>query len=608
MSDDVGPLGLRIPQRLTSAAQHPCLRPKDAEKWIAALPVAHIGEVSRLVYRALVELNRVELPVATRFKLLELFQSPVNYVTRALEKHFVGQSFPLPIKNRKIVDLARELQAEMAIGYKIIVETSLSGFSQRIDAKVLLHAVYYAIGYLNGVLIKSYQTYSTPPELVWSEIHHLFLFAEHNELHTQSVTRHSTIEGLYKRILLLALANPYRLPQKDIERIYMAAEGWAGYTHLLPLIDRDNPPGLFGVDMERDGPPAHYAPGQPASEQWRILDTEDLTRLLRGHADTPDEDLDETGGVELDKETLRRLILAWGGIPKRSFSRTGKNAEVLVALGISATHHFITKHISSSGDVRSPARETAARNATETKTYTPRAQFFSVPVPRVGETQGTPDIWEVAENPTLQIETAFDFPTFNPTPPETKSPAENEDDEVYKHYVCHLTNESPGGCCLLWKSGVPTKTVVGMLVGICQSECAEHSNWAIGVIRWMKHIGASTMVLGVEMLAPSAEAVGTCRMNSHAAENYMRSLLLPELRTVNQPETIITPALYKEGETLSIELGNRQSRIRLTKLRENTGSFSQFQFAFVGSEERAPKQIRKPADQIDNFDSIWSSI
>jgi len=85
-------------------------------------------------------------------------------------------------------------------------------------------------------------------------------------------------------------------------------------------------------------------------------------------------------------------------------------------------------------------------------------------------------------------------------------------------------------------------------------------------------------------------------------------LLLPELRTVNLPETLITPSLYQVGDELCIDVENRRSRVRLTKVVESTGSFAQYQFAFLGGIADADPIRDDVAEKSREFSSIWGSI
>lgn len=103
MSDSTNLEGLAIPPQKEPDKASFDARPKFIAKWIAHLPMANLGETSRMVFKAVVEINRLQLPLQDRFKSLEALREPCQYITESLEKHFAGRPLPLNEKNRKIL-------------------------------------------------------------------------------------------------------------------------------------------------------------------------------------------------------------------------------------------------------------------------------------------------------------------------------------------------------------------------------------------------------------------------------------------------------------------------------------------------------------------------
>jgi hypothetical protein len=596
-------LGLYIPKQRLREVDAPYGSPKEAEKWISDLPMAHIGESSRLVYKALAEINRVSMSVSQRFKLMELYHQPVDYLTRALTKNYLGQPFPLSKKHQKISELTRELQWEMAIGYKIIIDAHLSGFGQKVDNKVFVAAIHRAMYYLGQSLVKSFEVYATPPENCWLEAHHLFLFAEHNNIEGSQIKdvldkkNTSSILDLYKKILLLTVANPYRLPQTEINKLYDALNTWVDQVNILPLSTLSNPSGLFVIDLDKDLPPnyLHHNKHDSSSTQLRVIDTSSLTRVIRdqiGEQKSVDGiNQSQTRYFGLLPETVKRIVTAWGAIPKRNFSRTGKDIPVNIALGLSATHYFIDK----------------SQQDEEQVHYTEKASFIDkMEQEPNSQPVSQPDVWDVADNPSLQIPDQFEVPTFLDESYKTEiQEFEDPDQDLYESHRCILVNESAGGFCIRWKTDMPLRTMVGSLIGIRRLEKADNP-WTIGVIRWMKNKDEE-IFLGIELLAPKADAIAAKNV-SHKARvtDYTRCLLLPEAKSVNLPRTIIAPSLYRIGEKLRLDVHGQKVKVKLTKLLESTSTFSQFQFNIIQSAEKVTPTDK--LDRIKNFDAIWSSI
>ena len=133
---------LRIPEQQDAGLSGFDSRPSHIEQWINGLPRADIGEMARLVFNGLHELNRVKVADANRYQIAEMFREPVYYLARALKKHYIGLPFPLARKKQRVALLARELQAEMAISYKIIIESKLASLGTRLDNKILSASVH----------------------------------------------------------------------------------------------------------------------------------------------------------------------------------------------------------------------------------------------------------------------------------------------------------------------------------------------------------------------------------------------------------------------------------------------------------------------------------
>ncbi len=620
MSTNSNPLGMYIPPQTIEYPDAPYIKPREAERWIADLPVGHIGETARLIYKAIAELNRIPLPAQQRFKVIELFRKPFAFVSQALQKHYIGQAFPLSPKNQKIAELARELQWEFAIGYKIIIEARLSNKS-KVDNKTLLTSIHRAMFYLGENLFKSYLIYLPTNEQAWLELHHLYLFSEHNKLIDEKIKDSlnpnlaiNTISLLYKHIILLSLANPYRLPQSEILKVHKSLDNWVKFVHLNMLDDPQNPTGLFGIDLEHNNPPTYYNVSQDLTDTSfiRIVDTSELTRILRERMEENENIVTPIHNVldpkYLGNETLKRLVLAWGAVPKRNFSRKGKSEKISVTLGLSATHYFIQKQYESKLHEQEQDQDLDHAFLDHDFEFNEKAEFDTVPVVGAGEEINQPDVWDVAQNPNLINNQILDVPSFSDVDASVDTnPLANKAHEVYSSYECLLINESAGGYCISWENSVSTKTVVGSLIGLKTHDANNDSEWNIGVIRWIKSTENNQMFIGIELLSPSGQSIASKNVSHRRkSPDFSRSLLLPELRNVKQPQTLITQSLFQVGDKLELDIHGQIIKVKLTKLLENTSAFSQFQFSIV----RAIKNIA-PTDKLDrvkNFDSLWSSI
>lgn len=590
-----GPLGLSIPIQRYPSGPSFYNQPKKVEQWIAALPRAHLGETSRLLYSALRELNQLQLAADVRLNVLEALREPTLYAVQSLCKHIVGQPFPLSPKRSKICQLIRELGSELAIGFKVVVETALGQGSFAPHAHPVLLGMYRTIEMNHLLLQSTYLCYAPYPADTWREIHTLYRYAYEHGTHArpipegQNAVSHHTIEDVYKQVLLMALVNPYQLSQDDIQRIGSSLPFWAASCRLIPMGDGGELPGLFAVDLERDEPPAYYAQLRGRLGPCLMLDTHLLAQQLR-------ELLSAAKGVAptvyppevcgLSQDTLRRMLLSWGLLSKRNFPRRGKSSQVQITLGLTATHKLLqSRNSGSARAVQDPSR--TSRKAT----------YSAQPIPGADGQGLYPESWNLTDATAVssiyERKAASGSLTFI-----------LGDDTPGRDHVPHLfnvTNESAGGYCLLWNQRGSAALNVGDLVCLHPKRDTVHTP-NICVVRWMKNL-AERMVLGVEILSPSAEpATARVTRSDGSQSEPLESLILPPVAAVGRPTTLITSSLCRSGDILALEATAGNMLVQLTYLQQTTRSFKEFQF--IDYHSQAASQSEEPA----GFDAIWSSL
>lgn len=586
-------------------------RPAQVEAWVADLPLANIGESSRRLFGALVETNGLDFPAEQRFCMLELFCTPISHVCAAMKVHFVGKPFPLSDKARQIIQLSQALMTEMALGYCIVVDDCNDKRGLLRDNKQPLMATYRALTYLGQTLLRAYQVYAPYPADVWRQAHQLYQHAETKGFAQTTVndTRagndcEGSIENAYKRILLLALACPYRLRQGEVEQVYTWLCDWSQYATLNKLVETRNPNGQFMVNLDSDDPPTYLVLRETQDNQGacRLLNASRLADVMR---EVVVRQRNEKSKVQaINEHVLRRLMLAWGVMPKRRFSRAQKHSTAVVAMGLSTAHYFV------SGEV---AFEGSDNGNGSSPTFNSVAQFGAC---ETADQQGQmPDLWELGgtqalrdTHPAAFAHQYIDFArdTSNAA---TAKPAEKSGlGPNYQTHLWKMVNVSAGGYRLLWDSSESSQAQVGELLGIRENNDPDSFHLSLGVVRWMKQGDELGLELGVEMLSPGAVAVGTKIHKLNSGSDYMRSLLLPAIKTIGQPATLLTMALpYHVGDIIMVNSHGKEARVELTKLMENTGTFAQYQFRPLDSQS-SDAQTTGTQTSSENFADLWNQL
>lgn len=530
--------------------------PAAINQWIADLPIINTGKTRELLGQALEEINTLDIKPTDRYAAVELLSVPVLCVSGALKNEILGKHVPLLEKDLAKARHCLELYSQMATAYGIMAADlgRRSGKKQQ-----LATAIHRALRYSSESLLTNYQIYLQYPAGLWKSIHTLYTAAEKEGLAKTVVNdttlpspASSTIETVYKQILLLSLANPYRLRQKEIQHVYSALLDWATETRLKSVNDKqDN--GLFASNLLSDDPPSYRllnSSSQP-NEYQRILDTSSMASMLGAAVAENDTDAGRAAIGISDKDTLRRLMLAWGVMPKRRFSRHQAATPVKLIIGLDSIHRLAEE--STLETILQPpvtAGEVAEGEALQDPTFENVTSIRTLPLNGIGK----------------------DGPLHNNAAPGTAAPAQIE--------AWKVADMSAGGYCLLCDSADPTSARVGELVAVRFPGDNGTQDWHLGVIRRIKFTRERGLELGLQMLSPGARPVWTriCR-DDISSTNRMKGILLPEMKSLKQAASLVLPALpFRVGCTSTLEYKGEKETIVLTQQLENTGIFGQYHF------------------------------
>lgn len=602
MVSSAEPLRQRLPAQDLSRLSLVNHQPRKLKEWVDALPMMNVGETSRLVFQTLQELTRLQADAAERLELLELLRPTVHAVCNALSKHYLNQSVMLPERATKVATLAQAMQSHLATGYKLVVLALLDKLGRKRDpetVRLTTTATHRAITELTGNLLRSTQLYlSTPPNL-WLELHTLYLLSAEQQLtlpvsdNLGRYTEKSTVEESYIRALLLATCKPNKLRQSEIAQICQLSELWAP---LIRLREFSGSGELFVFDLSRDAPPTYRTQAKAdASDHVRaIMPTALVEHLNEVFRQAQQGNPKASGEAALSPGLLHHLVQAWSELSERSFSRTSHDGTLDISLGLTATHYFLAGKHDFDTMMQGIQSKFMIQDADN-----PFLKAKPVGGPRPDERTGK-DVWSMAfgnveTNEQHEYKLAF-------------QEKEQEGPDRYDTHQCQIVNISPGGYCVEWAGDVPASVKAGEILGLREEG---EGGWSVGVIRWVKQLPGHGAQVGIEVLAPKAKPCGArvIKKTGEATE-YMRTLLLPELKAIGRPATLITPALtFRTGYKLVLKLDGEELKAHLTQQVSTTQSFSQFEFALMrrpSDTETTAKADSRPEDE--DFDSIWASL
>lgn len=588
------PLLLRAPVPTQSSLSFCDATPKDMKRWISTLPKANLGEMARQLYQGLGELNQLLTTSENRLQLLELLRPEVFFVCKHLERHFLNQSVVLEERPRKVANLCQALQNHLAIGYKQIIARVAPKLT-RDRTTLLTTALERALHCLNGPLIRAYQLYCPVQDGLWLELHQIYQIARLNQLHTVPVadnqahhTRTLTVEQTYVVALLMGCSRCNQMRQHNIGKLADALHAWSPMVTLQQPADEAS---LYAAAYGSDTAPRYtslYTEDQHA--QLLGINSRPLSAALQRYIEMPVEQrsqsyLDVPQGLSID--VLQHLAATWGDVSERAFQRTTAQGTLTVCVGMSALHYFVGGQKSFSELLLVP--DTAVSKIAqytlqplETARHDPWSQAMDV------QREGT----STTLLPFEEIEYRRD---------ESEGGASAMDGQKsFPTHCLNIVNHSPGGYCLAWPKEVPDQLQAGEMIGI---QDPGHG-WSIAVVRWVRQVRSGGTQMGVELVAPFGQACGMQLLRPEQSSQYLRALLLPEVRAIDVPATVIAPRLpFEEGSKVMINSSGEERRATLSNRRATTGSYNQFEYEILeGPKKAAPD----PGEQ--EFDSLWTVL
>ncbi|MEZ5570756.1 MAG: hypothetical protein R3E64_01935 [Halioglobus sp.] len=575
-----------------------------ASAWVHSLPVTNTNSLVQLLGQALSELNRTKLSPELRFGIIEILRPNLDVAVLNLSKRFLNQPLIMPDEPRHMAELSDRLLTMTASCYTIVaIETieQRDSIRETNPARLTCEAIHRALHYTGRKVLQNFQL-NRPMEIHgWQTLHQLYALAERQRLAELPVpdplSGGDTIRTTYLQSMLMGCCKPNQLRQSDLEALHHGLRQW---SEQVTFDSKGSGDDLFVIDLDSDQPPLYRAlyretPG-PAC---RFINTSPLIKYLST--------LREGAGgkpIHFDKNTsvtaamLDHVITSLGSMSLRNFKRTTTNSPLWICVGLSSVHYHV-----------------AGQQVFEQLIYgdenIPSSTARSAGNPFLA-THNKADVWQKANPGDYTSEVKFDPDKPVDVDSRTKArllPDEDANlppDESYPVFKVQLADASPGGYCLEWAADLPRDIKAGDIVGLKEDE---HKDWVIAVMRWVSRLNNAKTLVGLELLSPRAIAYGA-RIHQKSGDKSppMRVLLLPEIKLVGQPQTLITPRTgFKERQKVTLGTCNEAITIQLLRHIASTGHFSQFEFCKAKElSDVLAESGQGPAS--GEYDSLWSNI
>lgn len=534
---------LAVPAQTNIASDRVELRPDHVRQWLAKLPLLDSEASLADIFDALYEFNRAPVKPAARLVLLELYRTPIKFITEAVERTLSGNYVPFPEKHARLAELCRLTAVEMAYGYKAVVVDLARGKRHARTGDDLCTALHRSIRYLATVVYQCAISYSSYPAGTWSEIHSLYSYARKLGLLTSPVRDalnqpkpDNSIAHAYNQALLFGLSDGYRNPIGTTGKIFRYLDRWASAAEVLPYAPPPTTRCQFIVDPEQDRPAWPYSEKVQLKKTKRLLllDTRGITktahnqwRKLRSGSNPKSAGLGEDFYTDNGFDMLERAVLAWGIAPRRKYPRNSVSGMYQLVVGIDPTHHFLNggRNFKCSSEERVGADQRATVGT------------FGVEQMKTREVDYTVQSWR------------------------------GSDESIHGLCVCIDTAKTS-----------KARVRVGELVGFRPDR--GDARWSPAVVRWAR-ITDQELRIGLQKLGSGAKVVAVKPIKPRVDnENlFQNSILLPELEGVRQEQSLVTPpGIYGPQRNLMVDDGTTLTMARAGKPLERRTGYDWFGF------------------------------
>ncbi|MDI1361921.1 hypothetical protein [Methylotenera sp.] len=521
-------LNLNIP----SLKDNPIIIAETRSQKISQSLLDHIAknplDIASHLHSELEILNRQKISPTNRVQALDAYRPLLISTVQALAEDYSNAALPLHDKAKLAAAAAESLWLELGYGYKLVLVDLQNQLIKLGTDKSSANAIQRAMHAVAEHALTYYQTYSTPPEHIWSDLHQLYFCAiklgvqnvkvdEEKAVVGSTATIANTIENTYKHALLMSLADPQHLTQKNMR---LAAEYLAFHVEnarisiVAPL---EITTSCFIVNLSSNKPPVPYSKQkvEPNPDSDILLQTLDL--VIGIHQDLnslQNNQLPKDGGVPANAnrdeyiDLLTYLIKHWGVTQKRIFNRTKSEGEIEIVTGIPAIHYFSSANVE----------------------HTAHANIGKL---QHSENMPEPSRW-------------------------------------------HIINISAIGMSVRRHATAEKNIRIGGLLGF---KTKSEQYWSIGLVRWAACGSRDRLDIGVQLIAPRAQSA-IAHIDKTGREEMI--LLLPELVAVKQLATVIARVgTYQPARQLSITYNNSTHVIMLTKIVERSHHFERIQYSVI---------------------------
>ncbi|MGQ0651602.1 MAG: hypothetical protein ACT4P4_04925 [Betaproteobacteria bacterium] len=475
--------------------------------WLEHVPLANPATAQQQLLSELATFNTFPASAANRLAVMEAVREAVSFVQLEQAKRFTNRPLPMAQAEAAAFESTIELWEQMRLGYLRCLDAAVHTDPAMHAQGALL--AQRTLAYSGLKMFHHYRAYREVAPAEWRALNEAFAHALQLDVAEEPVRDflnrdiHDTSPRIaYARALLMSLANPNELGQRQLTFVAYLLERWASKLELAaaPVDEGPGVPPLY-VDLAGErGPERSDSP--PAGGDARVLDSRKLAKSLRNRVallrkgESPAKlALGEDCVQPSCEQLLVHLYRQWcQAKPSRAGERRAGALEALACNDVEAIWHY------SSGK---PFRQ-----------------------PGGGATE-------------LTKKQRDEIATFGRVSTRDEEDYSDTHGFVLEHWKIH--DETAQGMRMVRPAGSPGRRYShGQLVGV---KPADAKHYFLGQVRWLMSAKNGDLHAGIKLMpgAPSPVSVRGTGLNA-TTEQYAPALALGAVQALNAPPALVLPS------------------------------------------------------------------
>lgn len=332
----------KLPPGPGPVPQPPIADVRSCDAWLARARLADAHQACASFVSLLDELEDSPPPAGTYLRILERLRPPMLAALEQQQKKFASRPLPLAPAEASAFLQACDLWLAMLRAWRTLVRASKQELHELAGERPLLASRILECS--AGLIASHFAGRQEVDERVWHWVHQSYAFAEGLHVAEEDVDGRagepSSCMAFYAELLLVSLAHPYRLSQRELAWTWRWARRWSSKARLWRAAEHG---GGYAVDLDGCTGPAWTRAGEPGGA-LRFIECSEVALSIRKRIKKLAEGVDPAVlGLGRDcsrpaaEELLQSLLRCWSDAPPvRQFPRRPSSTPVQICCGFSS--------------------------------------------------------------------------------------------------------------------------------------------------------------------------------------------------------------------------------------------------------------------------------